>query len=532
MSPLHAQRAQGRAASSIALTVALAAAATLACESVASRAPKRAEPAPSPDSSSVLSLAACEPSGKGRDYQVGPGAGQLGSLDQVPWESLTAGDTVRIFYRSQPYAGKFLLSARGTAEAPVRVCGVRGPNGERPVITGQNATTRANQGYGNIIHETRSLITIKQKSSEAWTAYPQHLQIDGLHIRSAHPSYQFTDSSGARRSYEEFGACIWVERGHHITIADNEISDCSQAIFTKSTDDGEFAVSKHIRIAGNRFHTNGIVGQEGKHTTYVQSVDVVYEFNWYGPLRAGATGNSIKDRSVGTVVRYNRIEDGARAIDLVEAEDFPNTAKADPAYRTTYVYGNQIIKDGRKGSTIHYGGDHNGSTPGATWGEPNNRKGTLYFFHNTVRITGDGYAVLFQLSTTEEKAEVWNNVFVFDPTVPYPQMRSSTDVGSAWTPGGIINLGRNWIDARWSDGGPWHTVPGQLNGTQNLITGTTPPVDINTLVPLAGSAIVDKAQASVSGASGIAVKFQLDPRQVPVPRVMTGTALDLGAVER
>ena len=479
----------------------------------------------------MTSIKACEP-GKGTDYQVGPGAGQLGSLDQVPWENLKAGDTVRVFHRSTPYAGKFLISAQGTADAPVRVCGVRGPNGERPVITGANAVTRRNQAYGHELHESRSVIAVKQKSSDAWTAYPRYIQIDGLNIRSAHPNYQFTDTNGVRKTYTDFGGCIWVERGHNVTIADNEINDCTHAIFTKSTDDGDFAVSKNVRIAGNYFHGNGVSGSDRIHTTYIQSSRVVYEFNRYGAMRSGANGNSIKDRSVGTVVRYNRIEDGARALDLVEAEDFPNTAKADPAYRTTYVYGNQIIKDGRKGSTIHYGGDHNGSTPGANWGEPNNRKGTLYFFHNTVRITGDGYAVLFQLSTTEEKAEVWNNIFVFDASVPSPQMRSATDVGSAWTTGGILNLGRNWIDARWSDGGPWHTIPGQLNGTANLITGTTPPVDVNTLQPLAGSVVLDKAQATHSGATSYPAQYQLDTRMSPLPRIITGTALDLGAMER
>ena len=453
----------------------------------------------------------------------------MGSLDQVPWENLKAGDTVRVFHRSTPYAGKFLISAQGTADAPVRVCGVRGPNGERPVITGANAVTRRNQAYGHELHETRSVIAVKQKSTDAWTAYPRYIQIDGLNVRSAHPNYQFTDTNGVRKNYTDFGGCIWVERGHNVTIADNEINDCTHAIFTKSTDDGDFAVTKNVRIAGNYMHGNGVVGAEGIHTTYIQSVGAVYEFNRYGALRSGANGNSIKDRSVGTVVRYNRIEDGARALDLVEAEDFPNTAKADPAYRTTYVYGNQIIKDGRKGSTIHYGGDHNGSTPGASWGEPNNRKGTLYFFHNTVRITGNGYAVLFQLSTTEEKAEVWNNIFIFDPSVPNPQMRSGTDVGSAWTAGGIVNLGRNWIDARWTDGGPWHTIPGQLNGTANLITGRTPPVDTTTLMPARQGVVVGKSMPGPAASLDHPVRYQLNERFQPLPRGDGRTRLSLGA---
>ncbi|MFT3665096.1 hypothetical protein [Piscinibacter sp.] len=470
---------------------------------------------------------------------MGPNAGQLASLADVPWESLKAGDTVRIFYSATPYAGKFLIAAQGTADAPVRICGVKGPNGQRPVITGANAVTRralAN-AYGSStavsdIHQNRSVIVVKPLATQAYESYPRNIQIDGLVVRSAHPSYKFTDAAGASKSYTDFGACIWVDRGHNITIADNEITDCSQGIFSKSTDDGDFAVTKNLRIAGNTFTNNGIVGDVHMHSTYIQSHGVVYEFNRYGAMRSGASGNSLKDRSVGTVVRYNRIEDGSRAIDLVEAEDFPVYAKKQPDYRTTFVYGNQIIKDGRKGSTIHYGGDHNGSTPGANWGEPNNRKGTLYFFNNTVRITGNGYAVLFQLSTTEERAEIWNNVFVYDDAAPYAMLRASTEVGSAWTTGGILNFGRNWINSRWVDSDPYHPVPGQILGTSNFITGSTPPVDVNSLVPLAGSAIIDQAQASLSAASGFPVNYQLNTSLVGTARSVSGAAADLGAIEK
>ncbi len=80
--------------------------------------------------------------GSGTDYQVGPGNGQLASLDLVPWESIKAGDTVRIFYKSDPYRGKILLTAQGTEDKWIRVCGVKGPNGQRPIIDGENAVAR------------------------------------------------------------------------------------------------------------------------------------------------------------------------------------------------------------------------------------------------------------------------------------------------------------------------------------------------------------------------------------------------------
>ena len=458
----------------------------------------------------------------------------------MPWESLTAGDTVRIFYRATPYAGKFLLAAKGTATAPVRVCGVRGPNGERPVIDGNGAVTRTqlSSAYGNTtytsdIHQGRSVIVVKPLATQVWESFPAYIQIDGLNIKRAHPNYRFTDASGASKAYDSFGACIWVDRGHNISIVDNEISDCTMAVFSKSTDDGDFAVSKNLRIAGNYMWGHGIVGDVHQHTTYTQSVGTTIEFNRYGPLRAGALGNGPKDRSVGTVVRFNRIEEGAHAIDLVEAEDFPIAALKDPAYRTTYVYGNQIKKSGESGSFIHYGGDHYGSSTGASWGEPIFRKGTLYFFNNTVYVTGSS-AELFQLDTTDEKAEVWNNVFVFDTSVKegYRSMRANREVGAGWTPGGILNLGRNWISSGWADSDIYHPVQGQLNGTGNLIVGSTAPIDLATMIPLLSSTVLDVGQVAPAAASALTVSYQLTTSYAPTPRTIKGAGMDLGAVER
>jgi hypothetical protein len=486
------------------------------------------QPPPPPPNTN---LTACMP-GTGKDYQVGPGSGQIASLDLVPWESLAAGDTVRIFYKSTPYAGKFMIAASGTAAAPVRVCGVKGPNGERPIIDGANATTRkqllpfyGNKASDQVIHQGRNVILVKHNGSGPYMAYPSYIQIDGLAVRRAHPSYTFTDAAGATmQKYDSFGACIWIERGHNITIADNELSDCSQGLNSRSTDEGDFAVTKDIRVVGNSIFNNGIVGDEHEHNSYMESQGIVYEFNHYGAVRQGAGGNAIKDRSAGTVIRYNRIDDGAHAFDLVEAEDFPGTATKDPAYRTTFVYGNQISKRDN-GSFIHYGGDHYGSTPGSNWGEPIFRKGTLYFFYNTVIMNPGGS--VFQVSTTDEHAEIWDNVIF--ATGGMVQMRQGTDgIGSTWTAGGIVNLGRNWVSAGWKDADQYHPIPGMLNGASNLLTGSSAPVNLMTFAPVAGSAIIGAAQPGPSTADMYKAQFELDGMVTPQQRKTTA---DLGAVE-
>jgi hypothetical protein len=447
----------------------------------------------------------------------------------VPWENLGPGDTVRIFYSATPYKGKFLLAAQGTASAPVRVCGVRGPNNERPIIDGDGAVSRTQlaSAYGNStevsnIHQARSIIVFKQKATEAWTAKPSYIQLDGLAIHGAHPSYSFTDASGATKHYDTFGACIWVDRGHNITIADNEVSDCQMAIFSKSADDGDFALSKNLRVAGNYFHGNGIANDWFEHTTYLQSVGLVVEFNRYGPMRSGATGNQHKDRSVGSVIRYNYIEGGAHSLDLVEAEDFPTAALANPAYRTTFVYGNHLINDSGSRAIVHYGGDHFGSTPGGNWGEPLFRKGTLYFFNNTV--IGTGAIRLFRVSTTEESVEAWNNIFWSSSSISVRETEND-GIGAAWTPDGPINLSVNWMRSGYGGAGT------RVTGTANLLTGSSSPLD-SSRVPLAGATVVNAGVAGPLGASAYPVSSQLSASFVAGTRTITGSVIDLGAIER
>jgi hypothetical protein len=461
----------------------------------------------------------------GTDYQVGPNNGQLASLDLVPWENLEAGDTVRIFYKSEPYRGKMLLTGNGTPEKWIRVCGVKGSNGERPIVDGENAVAREGLSYTsadyNRIQETRSIIMIDRPSTGDFdTSFPSYIQIDGLELRGAHPRNTFTNSFGEVQNYVEFGACIWVNRGQNITIADNEIHDCTNGIFSRTISDGSAAegeVTRSLRVAGNYIHGNGVDGSYTIHNTYIQTVGVVYEFNRYGPLREGAAGTGLKDRSVGTIIRFNHLEGGAYGVDLVEAEDYGPLAQSLPEYRTSYVYGNRIVKNGADGSFTHYGGDHQGS-------EDNFRKGDLYFFHNTVRILDD-QGWFFRISTTEEHVHAWNNVFWFNTD---GWLRMNQEVDSPYTSAGIITLGKNFFRSGWDDADPYHTNPGTVSGAELAINGTTSPIDLDTYVPLTGSAIIGAVQENMAEVAHLPLDYQLGSNYEPLPRLAATT---MGAVE-
>ncbi|MFC5491455.1 hypothetical protein, partial [Dokdonella soli] len=174
------------------------------------------------------------------------------------------------FYRATPYTGKVAINAHGTASAPVRVCGVKGPNGERPIIDGANAVSRPSLSFGrasaSAINQQRGIIMLVASLADG-NGNPTYVQIDGLKLQHASSAYSYTDTSGIVQPYMDFGGCIWIEQGEHITIADNEITDCSQAIFSRSADWATNYVTKDIRIAGNTMTNNGVVGDMHMHTT-------------------------------------------------------------------------------------------------------------------------------------------------------------------------------------------------------------------------------------------------------------------------
>ncbi len=267
-------------------------------------------------------------------YEVGPGR-PLATPSDVPWEGLQPGDLVLIHWRTMPYKDKWVICRQGTATAPIIVRGVRGPGGELPVIDGNGATTRRAINFWG---EQRAVIKIGGANTPSDTM-PRHIVIESLDVRSARPPFTFVDDNGATSSYVNNAAAIWIEKGENITVRGNVIRDSGNGLFVSS---GETSVSKDILIEGNYIYDNGNTGSVFEHNTYTEALRITYQFNRFGPLRAGASGNNVKDRSAGLIVGYNWIEGGNRQLDLVET-DFA-AIQNDPSYRTTHVYGNVLLE--------------------------------------------------------------------------------------------------------------------------------------------------------------------------------------------
>jgi hypothetical protein len=240
---------------------------------------------------------------------------------------------------------------------------------------------------------------------------------------------------------------------------------------------------------------------------------MVYQFNHFGPLRANCLGNNLKDRSAGTVVRYNWIESGNRQLDLVDAEDSMDLVNH-PSYRKTLVYGNILIEPDGAGNSqiIHYGGDSGETTF--------YRKGTLYFYNNTVVSTRSGNTTLMRLSTNEETCDCRNNiVYVMAPGSRLALVDSS----------GILHLNNNWLKTGWQGShsgltGVIHNEGGMVNGENpGFLDATAQDYHLSV-----SSACVDAGTTLHSEADDLS--YQYVKHQVMEPRPSSGT-LDIGAFE-
>ena len=398
--------------------------------------------------SGLFLAVALEPSeSRATIHDVGPGH-PLAAIGDVPWATLVPGDEVRIHWRPQPYREKWVIGRAGTAAAPIVVRGVPGPGGERPVISGDGATTPDPLDFTN---DQRGLIKIGTSNVPA-NVLPAYITLEGLDLRSAHASYSFSDDQGATRTYANNAAAIYVERAQHLVIRDCVLSDSGNGLFIGAFD-GD---TRDVRIEGNWIHGNGNVGSGFEHNAYTAAIGIVYQANRFGPLRAGAGGNNLKDRSAGLVVRTNWIEGGNRQLDLVDAED-SDVLVNHPSYGRTFVYGNVLIEPDGAGNSqiVHYGGDSGAAEI--------YRKGVLHFFHNTVVSLRSGNTTLLRLSTDDESADVRNNLLYVTASGSRLAMLDAD---------GVLALSHNWTKPGWVDS--HGTLSGVIDDDGTGVEGASP----------------------------------------------------------
>ncbi len=469
------------------------------------------------------------------DYHVGPDQSYT-ELGDLPWLTLQPGDRVLIHWRNEPYAEKIFVRVSGTSEAPIIIRGVPDANGNLPVITGENATTNSQfVGYFSsqwtedlglfLIHRNNNVEPYDDSSYK-----PSHIIFEYLELTGAKPGNFFYDQFGNQRNYNSFSSAIHALESNNLTVRHCKIYDNAQGIFTNSNGNTEGQISRNTLIEYNEIWGNGNADSDGtEHNVYIQSAGTIIQYNRFGSLRPGSVGANIKDRSAGTIIRYNWIEGSARLLDLVETEDAQEIMMNEPDYHDVYVYGNIFVNDMTKSpfgtNMIHFG--HDNSPVEA-------KRGTLYFYNNTVYIKGNldnsWYVRLFDIyddgnaSTTEASIALYNNIIHRDGTTHLQLMRDA---------GTLEFFANNWITEDYEELGYGATA--QVVYHTQPITGTEPGF-IDALgedFTLTGtSQAVDQ---SGSFPENITTNYPLDQEYVKhadvIARPVQGNAMDLGAFE-
>jgi hypothetical protein len=382
-----------------------------------------------------------------KEYNVGGpalGANRVDKIIDVAWESLNPGDTVRIHYRDTAYAEKLVLFRSGAEGMPIRVCGVLGgvDGKQRPTITGVDALTRTAASFKSqltFVANSLQPYGVVVIAANDFDKHVEHLVIENLSIGDTKtgPGREnvvaddafFTNAQGQRGRFDNAAACFRMRQAQHITLRANEIKNCGDGVFAGSLPDNEHHMIRHLLLEGNYIHGNGIIGDESRHQAYLQGTDIVAQFNVFGTPREAAgvgamSGNQLKTRAAGLVVAYNYFENGARVLDLVEAQEhismlapwqyarwraaylgcqssgclklsaaelvaYDKRQQEDWAkYQTgIYVYGNLLHVVGKNGTDrnlptnlTHYGFDNT---------QHDRQPGVFWFYNNTVLVQTD-----------------------------------------------------------------------------------------------------------------------------------------------
>ncbi len=358
-------------------------------------------------------------------------------------------DVVLIDWQPKPYHDKWVIGRTGTEKEPITIRGVPGPNGELPIIDGNNAITRPQLKYWGDI---RGVIKIGGSSIPA-LCVPQYIVLENLEIRGGHAPNKFTDPTGQIKSYGKFASALYVEKAQHLTIRHCTLTDSGNGLFIGSNDE---SASSDITVESCHIYGNGNIGSGQEHNVYTEAQGITYQYNHLGRLRPGAIGNNLKDRSSGLVIRYNWIEGGDKELDLVDAEGSA-IIRRDPLYKKTFIYGNVFIKPAgpTHPQVVHYGGDS---------AKPEGyRKGTLYFYNNTLFSQKADGTTLFWLSSDEERCDCRNNIFYTTGTGPSLTLLRNR---------GLLELTHNWFKPGW--GGAEDIDKPLVRDDGTAITGTAP----------------------------------------------------------
>ncbi len=350
-----------------------------------------------------------DPSLQGLLYDVGPSQ-SFKTLAAVPFPTMPAGSTVRVHNEDTTglhpteYHEYVQISQAGTAQQPVRICGVADPQGNLPVIDASSATGRPDDS-ANVAG--LGLITLHNPSY--WTYWPNYsaaayVVVEGLQLRNAKAGSSYTGPDGSQGQWSNSSSAIRIDEGQNIVFVGNDINNNSTGVQSTFAADGGWGSSDlNVLWEGNHIHNNGVSGSATAHQMDLQAWGEVVQFNRIDGYVSGGLGSNIKSRGIQGVIRYNYLGDGpARQIDLVDVQNaaplmsfeaflsggassvhanYPQDvypadriAAEQEAWNSHFVYGN-IYQNSTSMTPIHFGEELSGGEAA--------RKGSLYWYNNT-----------------------------------------------------------------------------------------------------------------------------------------------------
>ena len=517
-----------------------------------------------------------DPAMTGTTYNVGPSQ-TYKTIKSVPWPTLTAGSTVRIFNEdttgSNPttYHEYFQVSTEASRTQPVRVCGVPDSRGNLPVIDASNSTGRSDVSVYSAGYSAVGIGTPGWGGNYTGTwSSSQDLIVEGLKIQNAKPPYLYTTPAGVpATAFINAAACVRLFRSTDVVVRGLDAYNCGNGFFSDFNASEGFTAVENTLYEGNHLHNNGNSGQDEEHQFYIQGWNELIQFNVVDDYQSGARGSNFKGRGFPEIVRYNHFGDGAaRQIDMVDNQDAQQynsfegylsgtansyhsrnpgdeytadlLAAAVEAHHADYVYGNTFVNT-TSGVPVHYATDHGSLEDdriGTLWFYSNSfyePTTTTYYSWNLFDTSGGGGDDFAEIEWPQVQAA--NNVFWMDSVKdPYFNWNERTNQ--------FTTFGTNFLNASWGTGNMkggngtgWAAVTskyafqGASNvndnfGLSNLVDVSTAPFNETTFIP--NAALINAGTALPASAPKLPIRFQYGPTAVQVVR---SQPLTVGAME-
>lgn len=345
----------------------------------------------------------------GAVFQVGPGQAYTDLQALTAAVTLQPGDLVEVHPGS--YNGGVILRRSGSASQPIVIRGLRGPSGNRPVLS----------GGANSIEFRRA----------------DHVTLEGFEI-----------TGGSSR-------CVFVN-ARDVVLRDLLVRDCpGQGILSSDLYSGNLTLEySEIRNSG---------GGDSRHALYIQSDEVsnpgsVFRMR-YNHVHNGVGGNLLKSRHERNEIHYNWFE-GAwyHELELIGPDQYTQLPGWTPGLvrEDSEVLGNVIVHSSPRNAfaaVIRLGGDGTGES-----------RGRYRLVNNTIIVSGSSSATtVLRLFEGLESVEAHNNVIWRSSA---GELRIERTAEANWAAGQRRMAGsNNWINAGAA------MVPAEWTGT---LSGATP----------------------------------------------------------